>query len=67
MMAKKKPVETLSLADIGVDPASVGLAAAATRVLDVSPAPARTSGTVVVDDGTGAAQLADFLVARGAL
>ncbi len=32
MLAKKKPVETLSLADIGVDPARVGLAAAATRV-----------------------------------
>ena len=45
----------------------MGLAAAATRVLDVAPAPARTSGTVVVDDGTGAAQLADFLVSRGAL
>ncbi len=67
MMAKKKPVERLSLADIGVDPGSVGLAAAATRVVDVSPAPARAAGTVVVDDGTGAAQLADFLVARGAL
>jgi len=67
MMAKKKPVETLSLADIGVDPGSVGLAAAATRVIDVVPAPARAAGTVVVDDGTGAAQLADFLVARGAL
>lgn len=67
MLAKKKPVETLTLADLGVDPDSVGLAAAATRVVDVSPAPARTAGTVVVDDGTGAAQLADFLVSRGAL
>lgn len=67
MMAKKKPVETLTLADLGVDPASVGLAAASTQVVDVAPAPARTVGTVVVDDGTGAAQLADFLVARGAL
>jgi electron transfer flavoprotein beta subunit len=67
MMAKKKPVETLSLADIGVDPASVGLAAAGTRVVDVSPAPPRAAGTVVVDDGTGAAQLADFLATRGVL
>jgi len=67
MMAKKKPIETLSLADIGVDPGAVGLAASATRVVTVSPAPAKTAGTVVVDDGTGAAQLADFLVARGAL
>jgi electron transfer flavoprotein beta subunit len=67
MMAKKKPIETLSLADIGVDPGAVGLAGAATRVVTVSSAPAKTAGTVVVDDGTGATQLADFLVARGAL
>ncbi|HYN28679.1 MAG TPA: electron transfer flavoprotein subunit beta/FixA family protein [Dermatophilaceae bacterium] len=67
MMAKKKPIETLSLADIGVEPAAVGLAASSTRILDIAPAPTRTAGTVVVDDGTGAAQLADFLTARGAL
>jgi electron transfer flavoprotein beta subunit len=67
MMAKKKPIETLSLADIGVESGSVGLAAAATRVVSVAPAPARSTGTVVVDDGTGAAQLADFLVAQGSL
>ncbi len=67
MMAKKKPIETLTLADLGVDPGAVGLAAAATRVVSVSPAPARAAGSVVVDDGTGAAQLADFLTARGAL
>ena len=67
MLTKKKPVETITLADIGVDPASVGLAAAATRVVSVDPAPARTAGTVVVEDGTGAAQIADFLAARGVL
>jgi electron transfer flavoprotein beta subunit len=67
MMAKKKPIQTLSLADLGIDPASVGLAASGTRVVSVSPAPARTAGTVVVDDGTGAAQLANFLATRGLL
>ena len=67
MMAKKKPIQTLSLTDLGIDPASVGLAASGTRVVSVSPAPARTAGTVVVDDGTGAAQLADFLAGRGLL
>jgi electron transfer flavoprotein beta subunit len=67
IMMAKKPIETLSLADIGVEPAAVGLAAASTRVVDISPAPTRTAGTVVVDDGTGAAQLADFLSARGVL
>ena len=65
MGAKKKPIETLSLADLGVSAAQVGLAAAATKTIDVSPTPARAAGTIVNDDGTGAAQLADFLAGRG--
>jgi electron transfer flavoprotein beta subunit len=67
MMAKKKPVTTLTLADLGVDPSRVGLAAAATRMVGVEATPARTAGAVVTDDGTGAAQLADFLASRGLL
>ncbi len=59
---KKKPVDTWSLADLGIDPAEVGLAAAATVVRGATPRPPRQAGTVVVDDGTGAAQLAEFLV-----
>lgn len=65
MMAKKKPVETRSLADIGVTAADVGLAAAATSVVSIEPAPQRQAGTVITDDGSGASQLADFLAARG--
>jgi electron transfer flavoprotein beta subunit len=64
MQARKKPVETWSLADLGVDPAEVGLAAAGTVVHDVQPRPPRAAGTVVVDEGDGAARLADFLVAN---
>jgi electron transfer flavoprotein beta subunit len=67
MMAKKKPVERLTLADLGVDASAVGLAAAGTQVLSITPSPARAAGTVVTDDGTGAAQLADFLAGRGHL
>ena len=65
MTAKKKPVVTLSLADLGVDPAEVGSAAAAVEVLDISPTPPREAGTVVVDEGDGATQVAEFLAARG--
>lgn len=65
MMAKKKPIEKLSLADIGVDPTSVGLGAAATQVVGIAPAPGRVAGTVVTDDGTAATQIADFLAGRG--
>lgn len=65
MAAKKKPIETLTLADIGVDAAAVGLAAASVRTVAVSPTPPRAAGTVVTDDGSGAGALAQFLAGRG--
>ena len=65
MGAKKKPITTMSLADLGLDASQVGWPAASTTVLDVSPTPARSAGTIVTDDGTGAAQLAGFLADRG--
>lgn len=65
MASKKKPVTTVSLADLGVEPSAVGLAAAACRTRTMAPRPPRQAGTVVVDEGDGAAQLADFLVGQG--
>jgi electron transfer flavoprotein beta subunit len=70
MAAKKKPVTTLSLADLGIDAGSVGLSAAACRVTALAPAPPRQAGAVVVDgdDGcNGAGEIAEFLVTRGFL
>jgi electron transfer flavoprotein beta subunit len=64
MAAKKKPVETLSLADAGVDPGAVGLANAATEVLSFTSAPPRQAGTVVTDEGDGGVKAAEFLAAR---
>ena len=64
MAAKKKPVETLSLADIGVDPSQVGLAAAATEVVSFAKRPPRQAGTVVKDEGDGGVKAADFLAAQ---
>jgi electron transfer flavoprotein beta subunit len=64
MLARKKPVETWSLADVGVAPAEVGLAAAATVMRGTRPRPLRTTGTVVVDSGDAATVLADFLAAN---
>ncbi len=64
LAAKKKPVEELSLADLGIDGSSVGLAAARTQVVAATPRPPKQAGSVVVDDsGSGAAALADFLTA----
>jgi electron transfer flavoprotein beta subunit len=64
MAAKKKPVETLSLADAGIDPAQVGLGAAATEVLSVAKRPPRQAGTIVKDEGDGGSKAAEFLAAQ---
>ncbi|MDO5712087.1 MAG: electron transfer flavoprotein subunit beta/FixA family protein [Micrococcales bacterium] len=61
MAAKKKPVETWSLADLGVDAASVGLNAAWTKVEEVVQRPPRQQGLIVTDDGNGGAVLAQYL------
>jgi electron transfer flavoprotein beta subunit len=64
LAAKKKPVEKWSLADLGVDPAGVGLAAAWTTVLEASPRPPKQAGQVVADDdGAGSVALVEFLTA----
>lgn len=56
MSAKKKPLDRLSLAELGVAPGDD-----ASEVLRVGERPPRQAGRVVVDDGTAARQLADFL------
>lgn len=63
MAAKKKPVSTLSLADLGIDPAEVGLAAAWTAVDSVAARPPRQHGQVVTDEGDGGTKLVEFLAA----
>ena len=64
MAAKKKPVETWSLADLGIDPADVGLDAAWTRVVAFAKRPPREQGQIVTDEGDGGAKLAEFLTAQ---
>jgi electron transfer flavoprotein beta subunit len=62
MAAKKKPVETWSLADLEITPDQVGGASAWTEVVEVTARPPRSAGTIVTDeDGSGAAQLVEFL------
>src|SRR6266566_464727 len=64
MAAKKKPVQTLSLADAGIDPAAVGLGGAATEVVDHAQRPPRQAGVVVKDEGDGGVKAAEFLAAQ---
>ncbi len=65
MAAKKKPVETFSIGDLGIDASDVGIDAAWTRVEDSQARPPRTAGTIVTDeDGTGADKLVEFLAGQ---
>jgi electron transfer flavoprotein beta subunit len=61
MEAKKKPVQVVSLADLGVSPDEVGLAGASTSVVQAAKRPPRQGGTRVVDSGDGGTQLVGFL------
>jgi len=64
LAAKKKPVEELSLDDLGIDPAEVGLDAAWTKVEQTVPRPPKEAGKVVTDeDGSGVGALVEFLSA----
>ena len=62
MAAKSKPVDNLTVADLGLD-ASAGRARPAPRqeITDVSEAEARGGGEIVVDEGDGAQRIVAFL------
>ncbi len=68
MAAKKKPVESYSLADLGVDAGDVGLGGAWSKVESFEAAPPRSAGTVVTgeagDPGALADKLVDFLASK---
>ena len=65
MAAKKKPLETWSLADLGVDAELVGLSAAWSTVEGTEARPPRTAGQVVTDEGgSGATALVEFLASK---
>lgn len=59
MAAKKKPVELVSLADLGVD--AEDLSAPRSIMLSISERPPRAGGVKITDDGTAGEQIAAFL------
>jgi electron transfer flavoprotein beta subunit len=64
MAAKKKPVRTVTVADLGVDAGEVGLANAWSTVLEAAPKPPRTGGRKAEDEGDGGVKIAEFLVSQ---
>jgi electron transfer flavoprotein beta subunit len=59
--AKKKPVESVGLDDLGIGPDRVGWSGAGSAVDAATRRPARTKGEIVVDAGDGGTRLAGFL------
>ncbi|HEX6756403.1 MAG TPA: electron transfer flavoprotein subunit beta/FixA family protein [Mycobacteriales bacterium] len=64
MAAKKKPVSTVTVADLGLDPSTVGLANATSEVVGFTLRPPRQAGQVVKDEGDGGVKLAEFLATQ---
>jgi electron transfer flavoprotein beta subunit len=61
MAAKNKPVEQLSLSDLGLSPDEVGAAGARQEVISVAPAEERQAGEIVVDEGDAHERIVGFL------
>ncbi|WP_213454200.1 electron transfer flavoprotein subunit beta/FixA family protein [Rhizomonospora bruguierae] len=64
MAAKKKPLRTLALADLGIPADEVGLAGATSAVVEHSQRPPRSGGQKITDGGDGGVRLVEFLAAE---
>ena len=64
MAAKKKPVNAIGIADLGLDANEVGLAGSLTQVDSFAPRPPKSGGQKVEDEGDGGAKIAEFLVGQ---
>ncbi|MDQ2724608.1 MAG: electron transfer flavoprotein subunit beta/FixA family protein, partial [Actinomycetota bacterium] len=61
MAAKGKPVETLTVADLGLEASDVGAAGARQEITSVTPAEEREAGEIVVDEGDAHEKIVAFL------
>jgi electron transfer flavoprotein beta subunit len=64
MGAKKKPQETLALADVGVDAGATGEAGSKTEVYELHEPPSRGESRKVEDDGNAAQAIVEFLAEK---
>ncbi len=61
MAAKSKPVDQLTIADLGLDAAQVGWAGAGQEIVSVEPAEERAAGEIIEDDGEAHLRIVSFL------
>jgi electron transfer flavoprotein beta subunit len=64
MGAKKKPFDTLALADVGVDAGAAGEQGSKTEVLALGEPPSRGDARKIEDDGNAAQAIVDFLAEK---
>src|SRR3954468_22356075 len=64
MGAKKKPFDTLSLADVGVDAGDAGESGSKTEVTALGDPPSRGDARKIEDDGNAAQAIVDFLAEK---
>jgi electron transfer flavoprotein beta subunit len=61
MAAKSKPVDQLTVADLGLDASQVGAAGSRQEIVAVTPAAEREAGEIVEDEGEGHLKIIQFL------
>jgi electron transfer flavoprotein beta subunit len=61
MAAKNKPVDEVTVADLGLDASDVGWAGADQEVVDVTAAPEREAGEIIEDEGEAYQRVVAFL------
>jgi electron transfer flavoprotein beta subunit len=64
MAAKSKPVDEVTVADLGLDAAIVGWAGAGQEIVEIGQAAERQAGEIVEDDGEGFAKIVSFLESK---
>ncbi|HYF45123.1 MAG TPA: electron transfer flavoprotein subunit beta/FixA family protein [Acidimicrobiales bacterium] len=61
MAAKNKPVDEVTVADLGIDAGEVGFGGANQEVVDVTAAPEREAGEIIEDEGDAHERIVAFL------
>ena len=61
MAAKNKPVDEVTVADLGLDASAVGWAGARQEIVDATPAEEREAGEIIEDEGEAHLRIIEFL------